>query len=148
MEVVIKDDFPYSVNNPFRKTSNATPIYNCIAWAAGDSSKWYEPDPLGMYFWPESVPRMYSIGAYISLYEQLGFIECNNGSVEKQFEKIALFATGNQPTHAAKQLINGDWSSKLGINIDVSHTLSSMEGGIYGTVVQFLKRKRINDLAF
>ncbi len=29
--------------------------YNCMAWAAGDDLAWWEPDPMGNYYWPDGV---------------------------------------------------------------------------------------------
>lgn len=133
-------EFPNSANDPFIKTSEVTPIYNCIAWAANDNSRWYEPDPMGIYYWPSDVPREYTIKAYVQLYELLGYKKCSNGEFESNFEKVAVFAKKNIPTHAAKQLSNGSWSSKLGKHIDVTHSLFAMENGQYGNVVQFLRR--------
>jgi hypothetical protein len=46
-----------------------------------------------------------------------------------------------QPTHAAKQMESGKWSSKLGDWEDVEHaTLEALEGDFYGKVAQILKR--------
>lgn len=58
--------------------------------------------------------------------------------------KIALYASlGNgQPTHAARQLENGLWTSKLGRDIDLSHELEELEGPTYGTVVAIFERSR------
>jgi hypothetical protein len=58
-------------------------------------------------------------------------------------EKIAIFAdaTGS-PTHAARQLTSGRWTSKLGEAEDIEHELRAIEGDIYGTVVAILKRPR------
>lgn len=141
MQVVLEKDFPNSKNEPFIKTSEVTPLYNYIAWAADDCFKWYEPDPFGIYYWPPNIPREYTIGAYIKVYESLGYIRCTNGNLKSGEQKIAIFAKDNFPTHAAKQLQDGSWSSKLGKNIDVSHTLNAIEHGHYGLVVQFLVRK-------
>lgn len=138
--MIVLKEFPNSKVEPFIKTSDIAPHYNCIAWAFGDNSKWYEPDPFGFYYWPNDVPRQYSIPAYIKLYESIGFTICESGDLELGFEKIAVFAKNNIPTHAAKQLNDGVWSSKLGKNIDVSHTIFAIENGVYGQVSLFLKR--------
>ncbi len=142
MTVVFEADFPESVQKPFIKTSEVTPSYNCIAWAAGDSSNWYEPDPMGLYYWPPNVPRQYSIVAYIQVYESIGYIKCDNENLEEGYEKVAVFGKKHIPTHAAKQLSSGLWSSKLGKDIDVSHTIDGIENGLYGNIVQYLKRKK------
>ncbi|MCI0637958.1 MAG: hypothetical protein L0Y72_23715 [Gemmataceae bacterium] len=38
------------------------------------------------------------------------------------------------PTHAARQLPTGRWSSKLGPSEDIEHDLHALEGEIYGTI--------------
>jgi len=44
-------------------------------------------------------------------------------------------------THAARQLPDGKWTSKLGQLEDITHgTTDVIEGGDYGEVVQFMKR--------
>jgi hypothetical protein len=43
--------------------------------------------------------------------------------------------------HFAWQLKDGNWTSKLGKDVDISHkTLQAIEGEIYGIVRQILKR--------
>ena len=44
------------------------------------------------------------------------------------------------PTHAARQLPDGSWTSKLGQNIDVQHTIFSIQDGDYGSVAVFMRR--------
>lgn len=134
--------FPNSTKDPFWATSPQTPIYNCIAWAFGDNTRWYWPDPKNTYYWPPEIPRVITLNAFIQLYKLVGYSECENGLHEDGYEKIAIFCDSNgSPTHAARQLKNGLWTSKLGGHIDVSHTIESMEGGDYGNVSQFMKRK-------
>lgn len=133
--------FPNSFQEPFTETSKFDPSYNCIAWAATDSNKWYEPDPHGLYFWPSEVPREYSIYAYIELYQHLGYVLCENGDYEEGYEKVAIFSSDMiTASHAARQLDANNWTSKLGRDIDVSHSIFTISNGFYGQVVQFLKR--------
>jgi hypothetical protein len=49
-------------------------------------------------------------------------------------------ATDGEPTHAAQQLSNGKWTSKLGRWQDIEHELDGLVGEMYGTVKQILKR--------
>lgn len=134
-------EFPNTATDPFLKTSEFDVKYNCIAWAAEDSTRWYEPDSSGIYYWPKSVPREYSIDAYIKLYEHLGYTQCNDGNYESGFIKIAIFSSDYiEASHAARQLNPKEWTSKLGSSIDVSHSLSSIQNGAYGNVVQYLKK--------
>ena len=140
--MVILNEFPNSSVQPFSQTSHVDVNYNCIAWAADDNTRWYEPDPFGSYYWPPNVPRDYTIEAYINLYEFLGYERCANGNLENGFIKVAIFANGDWPTHAARQLNNGSWTSKLGKNIDVEHSIFSIENGVYGQVVQYVRKPR------
>jgi hypothetical protein len=133
--------FPNSYQEPFIQTSQFDPSYNCIAWAANDSNRWYEPDPDGDYFWPQEVPREYTIEAYIQLYQHIGYEPCDNGDFEVGYQKVAIFSSDMiTASHAARQLNADHWTSKLGKDIDVSHSIFSISDGFYGHVVQFLKR--------
>jgi hypothetical protein len=56
-------------------------------------------------------------------------------------KKIALFSIDNKEcSHVARQTDNGKWTSKLGVSYDVQHSLHSIEGGIYGKAVIFMKK--------
>ncbi len=125
---------PYSIKSPF------DPGYNCIAWAAGDSERWWEPDSWGYYYWPSEAPRTYSLEAYIRAFESLGFVECTDDSLESDLKKIAIYAVGFRPTHAARQMRSGFWSSKIGKSVDIEHTLEGLEGSFYGQVALIMRR--------
>jgi hypothetical protein len=67
--------------------------------------------------------------------------------LEPGFEKIAIFAkqSGNKrvPTHAARQLDSGEWTSKLGACEDISHAEAvSVSGPAYGNVAYFMSRPK------
>ena len=64
--------------------------------------------------------------------------------MEEGVEKIALYADqGGEPTHMARQLRSGKWTSKLGELEDIEHDdLAILEGECYGQVVTILKRKQ------
>jgi hypothetical protein len=78
----------------------------------------------------------------------LGYEPCDAVEKESGFEKIAVFAdpTGI-PTHAARQLPNGRWTSKLGAAEDIEHELHAVAGAIYGTVVRIMRRASVGTLA-
>jgi hypothetical protein len=124
------------------QTSAATPSYNCIAWAAGDSSRWWEPT--AYCYWPRGVPRQYTVDAYAQAYATLGYVDCPDGSAETGFEKLAIYADfAGTPTHAARLLPSGQWTSKLGQDIDISHTTpADVAGPLYGRVVRYMKRPK------
>lgn len=128
-------------------TSPCTRTYNCIAWAAGETHVWWEPDQLNIYYWPPGVPRAYTVDAYLRAFETRGYAACVDSALEAGVEKIAVFATvtavGPWPTHAARQLENGHWTSKLGPCEDIQHfALASVNGPVYGAPVAFMGRPR------
>jgi len=121
-------------------TSTQDVQYNCIAWAAGENDvKWW-PDNMFIRYWPDEAPRLETIDAFIQAFSTKGYSPCEDGSLEQGFEKIALYALNKTPTHAARQLPDGNWTSKLGDSFDVSHTIGALNGPEYGSVVLFLKR--------
>ena len=135
--------FPNLSTSPYSITSPAEKGYNCIAWAAGDSNAWWEPDRLSTYFWPDSIPRVYTVDAYVKAFESLGFTRCQDACYEDGFEKVAIYVLSDgKPAHAARQLGSGVWTSKLGISEDIEHgKLEALEGPIYGIVAVVLKRQ-------
>jgi hypothetical protein len=120
--------------------------YNCIAFAAGDSANWWWPS--GDDYWPDNVPREVTIDAFIRAYQTKGFARCDDGSLEPGLEKVALFGKGRGdgqliPTHAALQLLDGKWASKLGSHEDVHHTtVDAVNSPAYGTALVYLSRVR------
>ncbi len=135
-------NFPNTKTAPFMPTSPKTANYNCIAWACGDDTKWYWPE--NNYFWPDDIPFNTELESFIQLFKKIGYEQCRNEDLEEEFEKIAIYTDiNNEPQHAARQLISGLWTSKLGISVDVSHTLFAMAGGYYGDAKVFMKRKRL-----
>lgn len=138
----IEKFFPNLSKDGYYLTSPATPEYNCIAWAAGDEGVWWWPDQNGDYYWPTEIPRAETIEAFIKAYARLGYSICNNAELEDGFEKVAIYTDSNKkPTHAARQLNSGHWTSKLGNLEDIEHnTLDSLSGDSYGSVAVILKR--------
>jgi hypothetical protein len=135
------DILPASHIEPLVITSIATGDYNCIAWALEETNRFYWTGPKEFFYWPDDLSREETIDSFIQLFAKHGYAICANALKEKGFTKIALFAKEGLPTHAARQLPNGLWTSKLGVLEDVRHTLSAISGGIYGTVVLVFKRK-------
>jgi hypothetical protein len=132
---------PGLASTPFRITSAKANHYNCIAWAAGDTRNWWEPDPMRIYYWPKSAPRQMTIDAYVAAFISVGYEPCVSPEAESGVLKVALYATLNGiPKHAARQLSTGRWTSKLGRDHDIEHELHAIEGNCYGFVVRLLRR--------
>ena len=130
--------FPGLVSCPFfRITSPEDENYNCIAWAADDTGqKWW---PVHWY-WPPGVPLIEDIESFERAYATLGFSRCDGPEEEEGHIKIAVFAKGNKPKHAARLLRNNVWSSKLGDYEDIEHSLDALDGSDYGEAVLFMKK--------
>jgi hypothetical protein len=130
--------FPNLAASRMEATSPRDARYNCVAWAAGEDSRWWWPDSQGTCYWPTGVPREESLAAFISAFGSLGYEICADGALESAYEKLAIFASHGVPTHVARQLGSGNWTSKLGKSIDVTHLLEALDGEIYGAVLQFM----------
>lgn len=114
------DMFPALQEEGYETTSPATISYNGVAWAADDNEQWWEPDPIGVFYWPSSAPREWTIEAIVAAFETLGYERCEDCNPEQQIEKIAIYAhPSGVPTHVAWQMEDGRWSSKLGKGVDL-----------------------------
>jgi hypothetical protein len=138
---MISEAFPLTHSEPFLETSPTDGLYNCIAWAYGVNDRWFWPDSSGLTFWPENIPHETNVQAFISLFGGIGYEICNDGTLEEGFEKIAIYTNDSMPTHAARQLPSGRWTSKLGQMQDIEHSIFSMSDGVYGNVNVFMKRE-------
>jgi hypothetical protein len=134
--------FPGLAVDGYRVTSPATDRYNCIAWAASRTDRWWWPTPDG--FWPPNAPVATTLEAFEAAYASLGFVRCLTARFELRFEKITIFVNvDGTPTHAARQLTTGRWTSKLGRNVDIEHaTPDALAGLVYGRPVLLMCRPR------
>lgn len=136
-------EFPLLAAEGYAEKSPLSPKYNCIAWAAGESHRWWSPQV--QYYWPPGVPRANSIDAYVQAFGTVGFVECDDNerfapTYEADHVRIALYASSGVPKHAARQISARLWTSKLGRNVDIEHTIRGLEGPTYGTVRKILKK--------
>jgi|ERR1051326_100182 hypothetical protein len=139
----LEDFFPNLSPDNHRLTSNSTNDYNCIAWAVGVSDKWWDPYPDASYFWPDGIPMDSSLETVCKVFETEGYVITDVEAVETGFEKIAVYGDKDGFTHAARQLPNGKWTSKLGDWEDIEHdTLAALEGDFYGQAVKLMKRAK------
>lgn len=141
-EQEIEKTFSHLIDSGYTVTSPETTEYNCIAWAANDTDAWWWPDSFNLGYWPPEIPRKETLYAFIKAYELFGYATCENSQFESGFEKIAIYIdSSGKPTHAARQLSNGHWTSKLGRLEDIEHnSLDSLPE--YGTVAVFMKRPK------
>lgn len=138
---IIETDFPRLVNTGYSVKSPPSQYYNCIAWAAGATDRWWWPDSFGISYWPSSAPRAETLDAFIEAFESLGYMACQDAEYEEGFQKIAIYADPDgRPKHAARQVASNTWTSKLGKIEDIEHALEGLEGSGYGSIAVFMKR--------
>jgi hypothetical protein len=81
---------------------------------------------------------------FVEAFATIGYETVAARDHDPDFEKVAIFAsTEGVPTHMARQLPNGSWTSKLGGLEDIVHVeVSGVAGSDYGHVVAILQRRR------
>lgn len=164
--------FPNLANAGYEKTSDETGLpsnpgsYNCISYAAQDPyNRWWWPDPDG--YWPPWIKKQETVRCFVRTFRRLGYIVCKHSRPESGFDKVVLYAIHESmqprnppshwknmsewiPTHMARQLADGTWTSKCGPLEDIRHlTLNALEchgpwaiTGIaeYGQAILYMKR--------
>ena len=138
----IDEEMPLLAAEGYQITSEATNEYNCIAYVVGETDRWWSHSAGADYYWPDHASRTPSIQSLIEAFAGLGFELCEDASDEPGFSKIALYADEKGHwTHAAVQLADGRWSSKLGPDEDISHlSPHSLDPDFYGGVYSFMRR--------
>jgi hypothetical protein len=93
----------------FEVLAAATESYNCISWSVGSMSSWY---------WPRDAA---TLDVFDAVYAHYGFrrVAGLDYKLAAGQDKVVLYARrdgegGVELTHAARQLADGSWSSKLG----------------------------------
>ena len=120
-------------------TSDATPEYNCVAWAVGENERWWEAGMMPDSYWPAEALNTNDLRGWMEAFRSEGFEVSADSAHEVGFEKIAIYLQGGVPTHAARQLPNGRWTSKIGGLEDVEHDLSGLRD--YGDPLLFMRRQ-------
>ena len=146
----IEASFPLLKNISLSLTSPSDGRYNCLAWAAGDDKTWWQPDPMSMYYWPDEAPRQNTLDSWVKAFQSLCFDPCPDADVQAGVEKVSIYAAyaaKSVPTHAARQLPSGIWTSKLGRREDVTHRLEDLEESQYESVALILSRPKAADLS-
>ena len=135
----IEGALPALAVSGYEITSEISDVYNCIAWAAEDDTKWWSyPDE---HYWPEWAPRSPEIEALVQVFAGLGYAVCHGDAREPGYDKVALYARDGEWQHAARQLEDGRWTSKLGPFEDITHpSLQDLAGELYGSVHCIMRR--------
>jgi hypothetical protein len=86
------------------------------------------------------------ISSLVAVFQFLGFEERppTETELEPMFEKVALYAKADMWKHAARQLPDGRWTSKLGPDEDIEHDAAEcLCGDSYGTVHCIMRKARL-----
>lgn len=121
----------FKSNNRFNCVSFTLDIFDCYIWT--NESQW----PYN------KIPRNSGIDGFKNLYKLYDYIECDSDAYEVGYEKVAFYAKGDIPQHAAKQFGN-IWRSKLGPGCIIEHKLEWLCGyteDAYGEISFIMKRK-------
>lgn len=101
---------------------------------------------MGGFYWPSLLPTglgMYTLENYLAAFESIGYSRTENSDLEPAIEKVAIYLLPPEGFHAARQLEDGAWVSKLGASYDIRHVdLMCLTGSDYGQVMELLARER------
>ena len=135
----LAEAFPRLSREGYEIVGESSNRYNCIAYAAGDADRWW--DHRGRRYWPDYATRSDSIESLIEAFAGLGFQQCQDGSLESGYEKVALYEEQGVWKHAALQTPNGRWRSKMGQGPVIEHlSPESLSDGMYGNPTIYMRR--------
>ena len=148
MDETLKKAFPRLTCSNFTETSPPDRSYLCISWAAGKGgpehriSWWPSQKPAVGCRWPDDVPLDKTTKSFVLAFKTICYKLCDDGTPQEGYEKVALYAIDDVPTHMARQLPDGQWTSKLGKLIDITHASPDvLEGPKYGSVCRYFRRE-------
>lgn len=101
---------------------------------------WVWPGPEPYHWWPDHLPRDGSLEVLVRFFGEAGYsLAATDDGFSPSFERVAIFGDEEGPTHAALELPDGSWTSKLGMSEDIRHADLGVLTG-YGPVVALLRR--------
>jgi hypothetical protein len=136
-------EFPNLNASNHRKTSEPSLAYNCFGWAIVGREVLMGPRP--NYIWPDGAPRDMRLSSFTIAVAAFDWSPCTDGKLEPDVEKIVLYGLPEYVDHAARQLPNGHWTSKRGLEEDdIEHdTPECISGGAYGSVLAFFAKRKV-----
>ena len=136
---LLVEEFPNLASEGFETVGQASELYNCIAYAAGDTTKWWWPD--GINYWPTGATPDNRMESLTEAFAAMGYEQCQNSDAEEGCQKVALYGFRDRFEHAALQMPNGRWRSKMGQGPVIEHrSPESLSGGIYGNPTSYMRR--------
>src|SRR5215203_195187 len=90
-----RKEFPSLTKKNHSVESDIDPNYNCIAYAAGITTRKYWPIFHPDYAWIRGIPSTEEVESFVKFYETFGYAETDNGEYVEGHEKIAIFIGAN-----------------------------------------------------
>lgn len=133
--------FPNLSDEGFEIVEQSSESYNCMAYAAGDTTEWWWPN--GIDYWPPWATLNNKIESLVEMFAGLEYEQCDDSNAKIGYEKVALYENEGEFEHAALQMPNGRWRSKMGEGPVIEHPRpESLAGGMYGDPTILMRRRR------
>lgn len=118
----------------------SSPHYNCISHTLNIKNKWSWPKSVDSdNYWPISNISE-TIDAFDEFYEYHGFTKTNMNKIYLGKNKIVLYSIGEIPKHAALQIKDDLYESKMGRGEIIRHDPFDIENSIYGNIVRLYEK--------
>ena len=76
----VESNFPrLKASGAYQQRSLPDGRYNCIAFAAGETERWWWPSERAGDYWPPDSPREETLGAFIAAFTSIGYVVCSDG---------------------------------------------------------------------
>ena len=82
----IEEDLPLLAAEGYQVTSEPSHEYNCIAYAVGETDRWWSHSTGAGYYWPEHASRTPAIQSLIEAFAGLGYELCE-GAMSRAEQK-------------------------------------------------------------
>ncbi|MDE3259213.1 MAG: hypothetical protein OYM47_15385 [Gemmatimonadota bacterium] len=131
--------FPNLSEEGFEFVEQSSERYNCIAYAAGDVTELWWPNPY--CYWPPWATYDNRIVSLKEVFAGLDYEQCDDSKAEIGYEKVALYEIQGRFQHASLQMPNGRWRSKMGPGPVIEHfNPESLSGEVYGNPTIYMRR--------
>jgi Domain of unknown function (DUF4157) len=135
-DTYLQSNFPQLKTSDYCVTAAKTNKYNCFAWSVGDTSKWLDKEVDTIH--GDNDGKL-EFSDFDSMYDKRG-LKPVIGQTPANPE-VALYGKGATPTHAARRRADmgcGNFESKLGEYLRISHYPQQLEGGsVYGDINRY-----------
>ena len=131
--------FPNLSGEDFEILAQPSRRYNCIPYAAVDTTQLWWPN--GISYWPPWATVDNKIESLKELFAGLEYEQCQYSNAESGYQKVALYEIQGKFQHAALQMPNRPWRSKMGQGPVIEHrSPESLSGEKYGHPVVYMRR--------